>query len=81
MELIFCKQCGWIGEFKDLKNAMGFDLMCPNCGTFSEDITEYIPSILTILIKKVLWKIGKFIYKLNKARYNGYINFIRTMKI
>ena len=40
---MFCTTCGWIGDFGELKSAMGYDVMCPFCGSFSDDMHGYLP--------------------------------------
>ena len=39
---MFCAKCGWIGQGDELKDAMGYDEMCPSCGAFAtDDISWY----------------------------------------
>lgn len=52
---VSCMQCGWKGNFDDLGDAMGFDVICPYCGSLTEEISSYIPPTYIRVAKRVLY--------------------------
>lgn len=70
-----CMQCGWLGDGSELESAMGWDEMCPYCGSFSEGISYYIPSFYIRMIKRVLF----LIISRNTGLYWRYIGAVKRI--
>jgi len=57
MAVMSCSICGWVGDDSKLLDAMGYDQMCPYCGSFSEKLSYHIPSWPVLIIRRLVYDI------------------------